>query len=76
MDEAGKVLAPAEVLPLAGRIAGRQVQPHEKPHLRPPNQALSACLLLQKQRDRAAGLNTAGFVTGYRGSPLGGSTSN
>jgi indolepyruvate ferredoxin oxidoreductase len=28
-------------------------------------------MLMQKARDRAAGLNTAGLVTGYRGSPLG-----
>ncbi|WP_210208229.1 indolepyruvate ferredoxin oxidoreductase family protein, partial [Rhodoplanes roseus] len=28
--------------------------------------------LMQKARDRRAGLSTAGFVTGYRGSPLGG----
>jgi indolepyruvate ferredoxin oxidoreductase len=27
---------------------------------------------MQKARDRAAGLNTAGYLTGYRGSPLGG----
>ena len=35
-------------------------------------QALIRLCLMQKERDRRAGLNTAGFVTGYRGSPLGG----
>ncbi len=34
-------------------------------------QALVRLMLMQKQRDRAAGLNTAGYCTGYRGSPLG-----
>ncbi|KGJ06394.1 indolepyruvate ferredoxin oxidoreductase [Paracoccus halophilus] len=34
-------------------------------------QALVRLMLMQAARDRAAGLNTAGFCTGYRGSPLG-----
>ncbi len=34
-------------------------------------QALVRLCLMQKERDRRAGLNTAGYVTGYRGSPLG-----
>ncbi|MGE0846891.1 MAG: hypothetical protein AB7L41_11535, partial [Flavobacteriaceae bacterium] len=36
------------------------------------NQAVVRLTLMQKERDRRAGLNTAGYVTGYRGSPLGG----
>ncbi|SPE31786.1 Indolepyruvate ferredoxin oxidoreductase [Burkholderiales bacterium] len=34
-------------------------------------QALVRLLMLQRQRDQLAGRNTAGFLTGYRGSPLG-----
>jgi indolepyruvate ferredoxin oxidoreductase len=36
------------------------------------SQAIVRLALMQKERDRRAGLNTAGYVTGYRGSPLGG----
>ena len=34
-------------------------------------QALVQATLIQKERDEFLGLNTAGYITGYRGSPLG-----
>ena len=45
---------------------------NKSPVLLNGTQALVRLMLMQKARDRAAGLNTAGYVTGYRGSPLGG----
>ena len=44
----------------------------KEPRLRHRLPGDGAPALMQKERDRRAGLNTAGFVTGYRGSPLGG----
>ncbi len=35
-------------------------------------QAVARLMLMQKEIDRRAGLRTAGYITGYRGSPLGG----
>ena len=43
----------------------------KSPVLMNGTQALVRLMLMQKARDTEAGLNTAGYVTGYRGSPLG-----
>ena len=44
---------------------------NKSPVLLNGTQALVRLMLMQKARDHANGLNTAGYVTGYRGSPLG-----
>ncbi|MFN3548246.1 MAG: indolepyruvate ferredoxin oxidoreductase family protein [Mesorhizobium sp.] len=53
------------------RLHDRYTQPSGRVFMT-GTQALVRIVLDQARRDRAAGLNTAGFVSGYRGSPLGG----
>ena len=52
---------------LQSRFADR-----DQPVLLTGIQALLRLLLEQQRLDHEAGLHTAGFVSGYRGSPLGG----
>ncbi|MGO4707396.1 indolepyruvate ferredoxin oxidoreductase family protein [Microvirga sp. 2MCAF38] len=62
----------------AGHIALRDVSLDDKYDLTKDRvfvtgtQAIVRLLLMQRERDRLAGLNTAGFVSGYRGSPIAG----
>ena len=63
------------VQPKAGELARYQLEDrytHEKGRVfMTGTQALVRAVLDQARRDRANGLNTAGFISGYRGSPLG-----
>jgi indolepyruvate ferredoxin oxidoreductase len=66
----------------AGQVALRDVSLDDKFDLTKDRvfitgtQAVIRMLLMQQERDRLAGLNTAGFVSGYRGSPIGGLDQN
>ena len=50
-------------------LTDRYTQLEGRIHLR-GSQAMVRLLLMQRARDAAQGLNTAGFVSGYRGSPM------
>ena len=58
-------------------MSGHSVSLHDKYDLSQDTvllngtQALVRLMLMQHARDKAAGLNSAGYVSGYRGSPLG-----
>ncbi|MEP1593446.1 MAG: indolepyruvate ferredoxin oxidoreductase family protein, partial [Halieaceae bacterium] len=50
-------------------LKDRFTQHEGRIHLR-GSQAMVRLMMVQRLRDEAAGLNTAGFVSGYRGSPM------
>ena len=54
------------------RAAEQASRPATEKHFLSGAEALAWLPVLQRQRDLAAGRNTAGFVSGYRGSPLAG----
>jgi indolepyruvate ferredoxin oxidoreductase len=64
-------------LPEAGRLAPAQASLDDRWTLERGHaylngtQALLRLMMLQRQRDMLAGIQSAGFLTGYRGSPLG-----
>ncbi len=55
----------------AYQLADRYSQTHGRVYMT-GTQAIVRILFDQSRRDQAAGINTGGFVSGYRGSPLGG----
>ncbi len=61
---------PAEAAALAAALDDRYTRANGRVFLT-GTQALIRLPMLQRERDRAAGLDTAGFISGYRGSPLG-----
>jgi indolepyruvate ferredoxin oxidoreductase len=69
MDRKGPDLAAAR---LASVALDDRFDLTKSPVLLNGAQAVARLLVAQKERDRRAGLNTGGFVSGYRGSPVGG----
>lgn len=67
-DSSSKALVP--VIDMQYQLADRYTRAHGRVYMT-GTQALVRMILDQRRRDQAAGLNTAGFVSGYRGSPLG-----
>ena len=65
------VVTPAEVVPPSTvNLDDKYLLDHGRVYLT-GTQALVRLPMIQRQRDLAAGINTAGFISGYRGSPLG-----
>ena len=64
--------AVTKTLPLATISLADRFDLTKTPVLLTGAQAIVRLLLIQKERDRRAGKNTGAFVSGYRGSPLGG----